>query len=200
MRPSRVLSAAAVAALLLSGCATSDRSPDAASRSTTTAAPVPAAALLAEYDLTGMDVQQVVDHLDRLGGPDRPTALTASVRPGELQLSAGGEKASMPIPADRFYLSVAPYLHTTHECFYHSLTTCKGELGGKPVRVLITDETHGTVLVDATRTTFANGFVGFWLPRDIKGTLRISYDGRSAETDIATGPKAPTCLTTLKLT
>jgi hypothetical protein len=198
MRASRILAAAALAALTSTGCSSAGDGRVSAP-SSTAAVPAPAASVLAGYGLDGMDTVEVIDHLDRLGGTDRPQDLTASVRPDELQLSAGGRKSTLPIPRDRFYLSVAPYVKSTHECFYHSLTTCAGELKDTKVRVRITDDTHGKVLLDATRTTFANGFVGFWLPRDIRGTLRISRDGRSAQTSIATDRDAPTCLTTLKL-
>lgn len=64
----------------------------------------------------------------------------------------------------------------------------------------VVDETNDEVLVDETMTTFENGFVGLWLPRDIEGTLRVRFDGRVAETEIATDAEAPTCLTTLQLT
>jgi hypothetical protein len=66
------------------------------------------------------------------------------------------------------------------------------------VRVQIVDETNDKVLVDETRTTFENGFTGFWLPRNIEGTLRVTYDGKAGETDFATDQNAPTCLTTLQ--
>jgi hypothetical protein len=149
--------------------------------------------------MEGLDVVDVIDRLDRLAGEDRPSDLMASVRPGELQLSAGDDTAALAIPADRFYLSVAPYVDHTHECFYHSLTTCQGELIGKDVEVKVVDATTGEVLVDETRTTFANGFVGFWLHRDITGTIEVGYDGLTARAEMSTEPDAPTCLTTLHL-
>ncbi|MGN6575352.1 MAG: CueP family metal-binding protein [Nocardioides sp.] len=202
----RLMLAAAVTALIATGCAATDDTattepPAAAASATTQGSPAPQAAwaLLADYDLQGMDTVEVIDHLDRLGGADRPGDLMASVRPGELQLSAGSEKASLAIPADRFYLSIAPYVDHTHDCFYHSLTTCTGELAGKEVDVRIVDSSTGSVLVDETRTTFANGFTGFWLPRDISGTVEVRYDGLVARSEISTGKDAPTCLTTLHL-
>lgn len=198
MRASRLLAAAALAALTSTGCTAAGDGP-ASGGSSPTSVPAPAASLLAGRGLEGMDTVEVIDHLDRLGVAERPKDLTASVRPDELQLSGGGRKSALPIPKDRFYLSVAPYVHRTHECFYHSLTTCAGELVHAQVHVVIIDDTHGTVLLDATRTTFANGFVGFWLPRDIEGTLRVSYQGRTAEARIRTDRDAPTCLTTLHL-
>ena len=115
-------------------------------------------------------------------------------------LSRGAQQVSLAIPSDRFYLSVAPYVDGTHDCFHHSLTTCKGEIAGQEVQVRIVDEAHDEVLVDEVRTTFANEFVGFWLPRDINGILQITYGSKSGQTRITTAEKSPTCLTTLRLT
>ena len=94
---------------------------------------------------------------------------------------------------------MAPYVDQTHDCFNHSLTTCTGELASTDVQVQIVNQTNGNVLVGETRTTFENGFTGFWLPRNIEGTLRITYDGKTAETDFTTNQDAPTCLTTIQL-
>jgi hypothetical protein len=147
-------------AVTLAGCAAETDSPDAAapngaaSKSAPSSVPADAEPLLAEHGLAGMDTVEIIDHLDRLGGAERPTDMMASVRPGELVVSAGSEEFSLGIPADRFYLSVAPYVDQTHECFYHSLTTCQGELTGKDVEVKIVDAATGEVLVDQTRTTF----------------------------------------------
>jgi len=204
----RLILAAAATAVLVSGCTAQDDPSTPAQPAPTTSAAAgeaappsgAAASLLAEHGLDGLDAVGVIDRLDRLGGPDRPADLMASVRPGELQLSSGGSKASLPIPADRFYLSVAPYVEQTHDCFYHSLTTCKGELSAEDVHVRIVDSTSGKVLVDGARTTFANGFVGFWLPRDITGTLEVHYDGKVAATEFSTDEDAPTCLTSVHLT
>ena len=57
----------------------------------------------------------------------------------------------------------------------------------------------GEVLVDETLTTYDNGFGGFWLPRDIEGTINVEFDGKSVTAPIATGPEDPTCVTTLQL-
>ena len=50
------------------------------------------------------------------------------------------------------------------------------------------------MLVDEARTTFENGFVGFWLPRDIAGTLRVTYDGKVGEAAFAAGTHRPASL------
>lgn len=194
---------AMIAVLVLTGCAAGedeavrDSSADA---STASAANTDAEELLADRGLDGMDTVELIDHLDRLGGTERPDDLFASVRPDQLVLAADDVETSVPIPEDRFYLSIAPYVDRTHECFNHSLTTCTGELASTPVQVRIVDNSTDEVLVDETVTTYANGFVGFWLPSDIEADLEVSYDGKTARSDIGTGDDDPTCLTTLQLT
>ncbi len=190
-------------ALTLTGCGSGDDPGNAAPDSSpagSTSVPADAEPLLAEYGLDEMDTVEIIDHLDRLAADERPVDLMASVRPGELVVSSADEEFSLDIPEDRFYLSVAPYVDQTHECFNHSLTTCKGELASEDVQVQLVDETNDEVLVDATQTTFDNGFVGFWLPRGIEGTLQVTYDGLVGEVDFATDEEAPTCVTTLQLT
>lgn len=200
----RVFVASAMFVLLLAGCATESGEPAAPAPQSAGAAgsPVPARAegLLGRHGLAGKGTVQIIDELDRLAVKDRPADLTASVRPDHVVVSDGTQQVKLAIPDGRFYLSVAPYLSRTHTCFYHSLTTCRGELAGREIGVKIVDETDGTVLVDETRTTFDNGFLGFWLPRGFEGSVRMTYDGRTGETKISTGEDAPTCLTTLQLT
>ena len=135
-------------AATLTGCSNETVSPDSARRDARAAASAPASvpadaeSLLRQYGLDGMGTKQVINHLDRLGGEERPADLMASVRPRGLVVSSGKKEITLDIPDDRFYLSVAPYVDQTHECFYHSLTTCKGELVSKDVRLEIVDETN----------------------------------------------------------
>ncbi|WP_066461754.1 CueP family metal-binding protein [Sanguibacter suarezii] len=187
--------------LVLAGCAgaTGD------APSATTAAPTQAAsaeqtaALLAEYGLTGMDAQDMIEHLDRLGGDERPSDLMASIRTDELLLAADGVETTLEMPEDSFYVSIAPYLTQTHDCFFHSLTTCQGELVGADVQVTVVDDVTGETVVDEETTTYENGFVGLWLPREMTGTLTVTHDGASVESPISTTADSATCLTTLKL-
>lgn len=204
MRPSLPVLALALAATLVSGCAASAPTPDAAGGGTTQtrSATGPSAAgqaLLAEHGLTGRSAVEVIDTLDRMPVGKRPADLMASVRPDALIVSGDGTEVSLPIPSDLFYLSVAPYVDSTHDCFNHSLTTCKGELGGEDVEVSLVEEGSGSVLVDGVKTVFDNGFVGFWLPKDTTGTLRIRHDGKVAQARVSTHADAPTCLTTMQL-
>ena len=185
-------------ALVLTGCSTADTN-TATGPDTAPAATGAQVEFLDAHGLAGMDVTEIIDHLDRLGGADRPTDLMASIRPDELVFSDGQQELAVAMPQDRFYLSVAPYVDQTHECFYHSLTTCQGELTDQDLDVRITTD-DGEVLLEEEMTTFDNGFVGLWLPRDVHGTIEVSHDGRSGATDFTTTDDGATCLTTLQLT
>lgn len=201
----RLLLALAVAVTIpLAGCAATDdaNAPSATPPSATTDTAATAQddpTLLADFGLDGMDARAVIEHLDRLGGSDRPAALMASIRTDELLLSADGRETTLVMPTDSFYVSIAPYVTGTHDCFYHSLTTCQGELAEAEVQITVTDDATGETIVDEQRTTYANGFAGLWLPRDMTGTLTVTYDGKSVESPISTNADSATCLTTLKL-
>ncbi|MCP2256044.1 hypothetical protein LY13_004827 [Prauserella aidingensis] len=158
--------------------------------------------LLADHELDDLDTPEVIERLDSMPVDDRPSDLLASVRPDALVLSDEQQRAvELPMPDDQVYVSVAPYRQRTHECHFHSLTTCEGELGNAAVRVVLTGPGGDVLLVDETRETFDNGFVGLWVPRDIEATLTIAHEGRTGTARIATGSDDdPTCITNLRLT
>ena len=85
------------------------------------------------------------------------------------------------------------------ECYFHSLATCQGELVDEPVEVTITDA-DGVVLVEESATTYSNGFVGYWLPEDVEGTIEITQGDLSGNVPFSTTEGSPTCVTTLQLT
>ena len=190
MRRLAVLAAAgaAVLAMLLAGCAPSSDTPQSAKSS-----------LLTEQGLTGMTTTQIIDHLDQMSVNDRPTDLVASVRPEALILTDDEQEMSLAMPADVSYVSIAPFIQQTHDCFFHSLTTCRGELSSQPIEVRILDRATGDVLIDEATTTFDNGFVGYWLPRGVEGSIEVTHDGRTGTTAFSTMDDAPTCITTLQL-
>jgi hypothetical protein len=199
MTVTKPLVLAAAAVLALAGCSATPATNSPAAPPAASSAQDP---LLAAYDLAGLEGREIVDRLDRTPVEDRQPDLLASVRPGELLLSDSGsdQPTAVDLPEGEFYLSIAPYVEQTHDCFFHSLTTCRGELAGEPVHVSITDRGTGEVLVDETTETFDNGFVGYWLPVGIDATVQVAHDGRVGTQHIATGPEDPTCLTTLRLT
>ncbi|MCQ4619090.1 CueP family metal-binding protein [Corynebacterium genitalium ATCC 33030] len=189
----RAAIAAAALALTLTGCSAADPEPAVTAEATQDK-------FLTAHGLAAMDATEIIDHLDQEAVADRPTDLIASVRPNELVLSDENQEVALDLPQDLTYVSIAPYVTQTHDCFYHSLTTCLGELRNAPVQVTVTDETTGEVLIDEQTTTFDNGFVGFWLPREATGTIEVTHQGRTGVTEFSTTADGATCVTDLPLT
>lgn len=151
---------------------------------------------LAQYGLAGKNTQQIVDAIDQ-DPHARPLPFSASITSTELKLSDGKQTYAFPL-ADKFYLSVAPYENQTHPCFNHSLSGCQGEMPDTTFDVKVTD-LKGNVVLQKSVKSYQNGFVGLWLPRDMQGTLDVSYQGKTASSPISTNTESQTCLTTVKL-
>lgn len=207
-RPTTSLSlllTAGLAALVLTGCSGAGEPSAEATQPATEPQPTASSdsrteALLSAHELEDKDARQLIEELDATPVAERSTEFMASIKPDVLVISDdSGAQADLPLPADEFYVSIAPFVDQTHDCFFHSLTTCRGELAHEEVDVEIVDDS-GTVLVDETLTTFDNGFVGLWLPRDISGTITLEVNGRTVTDSISTGADDPTCVTTLQLT
>jgi len=79
------------------------------------------------------------------------------------------------------------------------LTGCQGELADKEFDVYIED-TEGNVILDEKVKSQANGFFDLWLPRDKSYQVKITYDGKVSESEIATFKDDGTCITTMQLT
>ena len=207
MKRTRTLVGLAAAIAFLAGCAADDASeredasaPSSEVRSADASAADESAqqGLLARHGLERLDSTQIVNALDRMPVAERPERLLASVRSDAVVLAEGTEEVTLPLPEDRFYLSVAPYLAQTHPCTDHALTSCRGELGARDVEVEVTSD-DGTSLLEAERRTFDNGFVGLWLPRGVTGQVTVRYDDRTGSAPFSTHDGSPTCLTTLQL-
>jgi hypothetical protein len=186
---------ALAAALLVGGCSSTAGTPDAGDQAATGARQT--TSFMAQHGLAG-DAARAVEQLEQLDQAKRPRDLMASVRPGQLLLSDDDEQVALPMPTDRFYLSIAPYRDSTHECYFHSLTTCQGELAGEPVHVRVVDAS-GAVLVDKETATNPNGFVGVWLPKGSSGTVNVSTSQGSGSQPFSTGDDDATCMTTLRV-
>lgn len=184
-----VVAVAAAAFLALAGCST-------ASPPDTSAAPQDT--VVQQLGFAGKSAQEIVQAIDS-SDTARPLGFGASVRGSQLVLSTDGEETSLDLPPDLFYLSIAPYRTRTHECYHHSLASCQGELANEALTVTIVDD-QGKVLLDERTKTHANGFVGFWLPRDVAGTVTVTHDGLKGSVPFTTIDGSPTCMTTLRLT
>lgn len=127
------------------------------------------------------------------------TAKSVSAKTNELVvLENDGSQTTYPMPKDEYYLSIAPFVEHTHNCYNHNLATCKGELINKTVHVNVKDAS-GKVLVDKDVQTYRNGFLDLWVPRGEKVKVKVDYDGKSSEEVLTTNENDRTCITTMKL-
>ncbi|WP_068676957.1 CueP family metal-binding protein [Oceanobacillus sp. Castelsardo] len=125
--------------------------------------------------------------------------VSASITSDELIVMDSDEKeTSYSLPKDEFFVSIAPFVKTTHPCAVHSLTGCQGELVNKEFNVSIEDK-DGKVIVDETLTTLDNGFIDIWLPRDNTFHVKIEHEGKVSESEISTFEGDNTCITTMQL-
>lgn len=194
-RLATVLAASLASGMLLVGCGQASTTSNPATPSASQ--PAQQGGLLEANGLSGKSVEQIIETMDQ-STQQRPTKLMGGIKPDSLVITDGQTQQSLPMPADKFYVSVAPYVSRTHNCYFHNLGTCQGEQVRKQVKVLIKDDA-GKVLVDETTTTYTNGFVGYWLPRNIKGTIQMTVDGKTGSVPFGTGPQDATCITTLQI-
>lgn len=164
--------------------------------SSTASSSTAATEFLAQHGISGKTTEQMIETIDQ-SKQERPLAYSASVTGTELKLSDGQQQFSFPV-GDKFYLSFAPYINQTHPCFNHSLSGCRGELANTTFDVKITDQA-GKVILQDKLTSYQNGFIGVWLPRNIEGTIEVSYQGLKATSPFATQAESQTCMTTLHL-
>ncbi len=122
-----------------------------------------------------------------------------SVYDDELVVILEDTRLSVDMPEDEFYLSVAPYIDTTHECAFHSATGCRGEMKQEEFFVEFID-LDDNVVISENMMSMSNGFIDLWLPRDIEGTLTITQGELSTSKVISTESGEPTCETTMQLT
>ena len=75
---------------------------------------------------------------------------------------------------------------------------CQGEMPDKTFNVKVMDN-KGDVVLQKEMKSGRNGFDGVWLPRNMAGTIAVSYNGKKAEYPIKTMEDSQTCLTKLQL-
>ena len=181
----------------LTACST-PTTPSTAPTTSSAATSVADDSLVQALGMEGKSGREIVEALDQVPS-QRPLPIMGSVRYDQIVLTDGTVEETVPIDGDEFYISLAPYETTTHECYFHNVGTCRGELADTDVHVIITTD-DGEVLVDEDATTYANGFVGFWIPKDVAGTIEVTRDGKKAVSPFSSDADGATCVTTLPLT
>ncbi|TVP97030.1 MAG: hypothetical protein EA374_00310 [Acholeplasmatales bacterium] len=144
------------------------------------------------YEIDNLSTEEMVESLDAKTLDSN--IIGAAILARELIISHADGEDRYAIDEDRFYLSFAPYITTTHPCHNHNLVTCRGELAGEIVKVFI-QAVDGKVLFDGEVELYDNGFKGIWLPSNTEATMTVEYDGLRVSTQIATYDDSGTCLT-----
>ena len=125
--------------------------------------------------------------------------VSASITSNELIVTYTNNKEEIyELPADKFFLSIAPFEEVTHPCFDHSLTGCQGEMVNESFAVEIIDS-EGDMIVNETMETMDNGFIDLWLPRNDDYEVKISHEDKTAEQTLSTYEGDGTCVTTMQL-
>jgi hypothetical protein len=109
-----------------------------------------------------------------------------------------GFRRLVALPPGQVLIAVAPYREETHPCETHTMSSCQGELVGVPIEVLA-QASDGTVLIQETMTTLANGFIELWLPQDLEVRLILRAGSLAAEELLSTADGSKTCVTTMRL-
>jgi len=145
--------------------------------------------------LEGLDAYEAVELANAWKGNE----VTSFATPEAVHFAfPTGEEVRVEMPADEMFVSVAPYLRQTHPCTVHYMSGCQGELADRSMQVRATLP-DGTVVVDETLRTGANGFLDLWLPRDQGVALSVEMDGYAADAFLTTFNDSATCITTVQL-
>src|SRR5690554_4109635 len=152
---------------------------------------------LIRNDLQDMSVQEIVADLE--DKRDEPIGFQAGITSTKLLLSDEDDTIEMDLPNDLFYLSVAPYINQTHPCDTHNLVTCQGELANVALHVLVTDSNTNDVIMNKEVSTYSNGFMGLWLPKDRTFTITVTYENLQSTKQVSTSEADNTCETTMRL-
>lgn len=156
----------------------------------------PKESILERYNLDASNLKELIEDLNTRD--NKPLPFSASITATKLIISDKYDEIELDISNLEFYVSVAPYIDSTHPCFHHSLSGCMGELKNKEIAVVVTDK-DGNIVFDEIVKTSHNGFAGIWLPRNIEGTITVTYDRKVGSLNISTSDNSATCLTELKL-
>ena len=133
--------------------------------------------LLETYNFSHLNIVELIDSLEN---DNHTKEVLASISGDTLALSLEGQAYSFDIPNDFFYISFAPYINSTHDCYTHSLTGCQGELTNKDMFISIYDGL-GNLIEEKTMNTGDDGFIGLYLDRFENYQIHVSYQALNSQ-------------------
>ncbi|MCW5920516.1 MAG: CueP family metal-binding protein, partial [Bacteroidetes bacterium] len=130
-------------------------------------------------DLVNLDAKQSIAKANEWR--DSAPKITSHITQTEVIFDfPDGSVVKKALPDSLFYIAVAPYINTTHECTLHYPSSCTGELFEKNVKVKAEDE-NGSIYFDGNIATLKHGFFEIWLPRNRNITFTIKYNNLVGE-------------------
>ncbi len=150
---------------------------------------------LLRYNLEGMTIYEVIHELE-VNNNDF-TGLTAVIKTNQLLLSDERGDFVIIMPENEFYISIAPYINNTHPCIYHNMLTCQGDLTNQNLNVIIT--LNEEQIINGEFTTYDNGFIGFWIPKNEEVEITIEYQHLFGVMHFVSNESASTCVTNMRL-
>ena len=147
--------------------------------------------------LSNLDAKQTIEKANEWG--KSATKISSYINTEQVVIEfPDGKVVTKNLPDDLFYLAVAPYINTTHDCLIHYPSSCSGEMKLKNVKVTAKDE-DGSIIIDEFVSTLSNGFFELWLPRNKNINLTIVDGNKSGNETLSTMIDSRTCVTTIKL-
>jgi hypothetical protein len=150
--------------------------------------------LLKKYEL---DINDKTELIQQLENKDYQGNVRASISDQSIYLNIDGKALEIDIESEDLYIAFAPYISTTHDCYTHSLTGCRGELIDREVTVKIYDE-FDELLLEEVYNTGRDGFIGLFLTKGNYYRVEASYDGKLSSFEVIENT-SQTCYTEVEL-
>lgn len=129
--------------------------------------------VLAAYGLDDLTVTELIEKLENDSLPDN---VSASVYHDHMNLYIDNKLYTYRLPSDVLYISFAPYYNYTHDCYFHSLTGCVGEMVDEDIIVRLYDE-DDNLIEETIKSTGHDGFIGLFLTSNVEYRIEIEHEG-----------------------
>lgn len=144
-----------------------------------------------------LDINNNTELIQQLENNDYQGNISASISDQSIYLNIDGKALEIDIESEDLYIAFAPYISTTHDCYTHSLTGCRGELIDQDITVRIYDE-FDELLEEEIYNTGHDGFIGLFLTKRELYRVEVSYDGKLSSFEVRENTNQ-TCYTEVEL-
>lgn len=149
------------------------------------------------FEKYGLDKSNVIELIEKLENNDFPDELSASITEEQVLIYFKEDTYEIDIPENVLYISFAPYLTYTHDCFRHSLTGCQGELVNKDMLIKVYSQNE-ELIFSRQENTGDDGFIGLFLESNQTYKIEITYENTQVMFMVQSGT-SQTCYSELQL-